>query len=115
MAERRFSECYAHFRSSRLFLLLLCVFLAFWFGCNLIPSLPHFDRPGFGVLNVILSVEASLSVALLMAAAERQDEVQRRQLAYMLHVIEATHDQMVGEDKSEATRETHGDVDSGSK
>ncbi|MGH7102907.1 MAG: DUF1003 domain-containing protein [Acetobacteraceae bacterium] len=104
---RRFADAYAQFRGSRLFLLILCAFLVFWFGCNLLPYLPHFDRPGFGVLNVILSAEASLSVALLMAAAARQDEVQRRELEYLLHLIEANHAVLVGCGAREGTHQAH--------
>ncbi|MGH8144314.1 MAG: DUF1003 domain-containing protein [Steroidobacteraceae bacterium] len=99
----RFAEGYANFRGSRLFLLILSAFLAIWFVVNLVPGLPHFDRPDFGVLNVILSAEASLSVALLMAAAERQDEIQRRELEYLLHLIEANHAVLVGCDLREGT------------
>ncbi|MGH7068172.1 MAG: DUF1003 domain-containing protein [Acetobacteraceae bacterium] len=96
MTERRFADGYARFRGSRLFLWILTGFLAFWFGCNLLPWLPHFDRPGYGVLNVILSAEASLSVALLIMAAERQDAIQQKQLEYLLHLIEANHAVLVG-------------------
>ncbi|MGH7077961.1 MAG: DUF1003 domain-containing protein [Acetobacteraceae bacterium] len=109
--EGRFADRYARFRGSRLFLLILTAFLAFWFACNLLPWLPHFDRPGFGVLNVILSAEASLSVALLMAAAERQDAVQRRELEYLLHLIEANHAVLVGCDLREGADHAHECVD----
>ncbi|MGH7056427.1 MAG: DUF1003 domain-containing protein [Acetobacteraceae bacterium] len=80
---------YARFRGSAWFVLFLCAFLSGWFALNLVPGLPHFDRPGYGVLNVILSSEASLSVALLIMATEKQDRVQRKQLEYMLHMMEA--------------------------
>ena len=82
---------YARFRGSAWFVLFLSAFLAGWFAINLLPWTPHFDRPGYGVLNVILSSEASLSVALLIMATDKQDAVQRRQLEYMLHIMEAIH------------------------
>ncbi len=106
-SRQRFAEGYAEFRGSRLFLWMLTAFLVFWFGCNLLPWLPHFDRPGYGVLNVILSAEASLSVALLMAAAERQDEIQRRQLEYLLHLMEANHAVLVGCGAREGAHAAH--------
>lgn len=98
MTDVRFAARYARFRGSLWFVLFLCVFLAGWFAVNLAPWTPHFDRPGYGVLNVILSSEASLSVALLIMASERQDEIQRRQLKYLLHLMEANHAVLMGHD-----------------
>lgn len=87
------ADLYARFRGSVAFVCLLSAFLAFWFGLEWID--PAFDR-GFGILNVILSSEASLSVALLIMATEKQDAIQKKQLEYTLHLIEAMHAQMVG-------------------
>lgn len=84
---------YARFRGSAWFVLFMCVFLAGWFVAEWID--PAFDR-GFGILNVILSSEASLSVALLIMANERQDALQRKQVEYLLHLIEANHAVLVG-------------------
>lgn len=83
------ASVYARYRGSPWFVLLLAVFLAFWFVAEWID--PSFDH-GFGVLNVILSSEASLSVALLIMATEKQDAIQRKQLEYMLHMMEALRD-----------------------
>lgn len=88
------ASVYARYRGSPWFVLLLAVFLAFWFVAEWID--PSFDH-GFGILNVILSGEASLSVALLIMATEKQDEVQRRQLKYMLTIMEATHAALVAQ------------------
>lgn len=106
MPDVRLAAAYARWRGSAWFVLFLCLFLTGWFAVNLIPGLPHFDRPGYGVLNVILSSEASLSVALLIMASERNDEIQRRQLKYLLDLMEANHAVLVGQRASHDARTT---------
>lgn len=59
------------------------------------PFLPHFDGPDFGRLNLFLSSEASLSVALLIMANEKQDAAQQKQSEYMLHIMEAIRDHLL--------------------
>lgn len=89
---RRISEVYARFRGSRKFLVALSLVIAFWVGWNLAPGVPHFDTPGFDRLNLFLSTEASLSVALLIMAGEKNDAMQRKQLLYMMHLLEGQRD-----------------------
>lgn len=76
---------YARFRGSRAFLIALAATIAIWIAWNLIPGLPHFDDPEFGRLNLALSTEASLSVALLIMAGDKQETAQREQLRYLQH------------------------------
>ena len=81
---------YARFRSSRGFLIALAVLVFGWIGWNEMPFVPHFDDGEFGRLNLFLSTEASLSVALLIMAGEKQEATQREQLRYIQHLMEAT-------------------------
>lgn len=83
-----FSESYAKFRGGRAFLIALCGVLVFWFTWNTLPFLPHFD-PNWSLLNVFLSVEASLSVALLIMANEKIEHERIQQDKYMLALLEA--------------------------
>lgn len=85
------ASLYARFRGSRSFLIALSVFIAFWVSWNLIqPWWPRFDAPGLDRLNLILSIEASLGLALLIMVNDRQEENQRKQLTYIQHMLEAT-------------------------
>jgi len=86
---------YAKFRGSVWFLIVLAAIVGFWIIWNLIPGLPHFDDPEFGRLNLALSTEASLSVALLIIAGDKQDRLQRQQLVYMQHLLEAMRDELL--------------------
>ncbi len=79
---------YAAFRCGKWFFLALAGIVAFWTIWNSCPFLPHFDDSEFGRLNLFLSVEASLSVALLLIANERQEAAQREQLAHLLSLVE---------------------------
>lgn len=85
---------YAKVRVGRLFLVLLCGFCAVWIIWNLLPWTPHFDDGVFGRLTMILSIEASIGTSVLMAANEKQDELQRQQLIFLLHLMEAVHAQL---------------------
>lgn len=85
---------YSKFRGSKFFLYLLCGVIAVWITSN---ELLHFDE-GYGRLNLALSSEASISVALLIMAQERQDALQRQQLRYIQHLLEATVELIEGND-----------------
>ena len=85
---------YAKVRVGKLFLILLCSFCAVWIIWNLLPWTPHFDDGAFGRLTLILSVEASIGTSVLMAANEKQDELQRQQLIFLLHLMEGVHAQL---------------------
>jgi hypothetical protein len=85
---------YAKVRVGRLFLIILCVFCGGWVAWNTAPWTPHFDDGGFSRLTLILSIEASIATSVLMAATEKQDELQRQQLIFLLHLMEAVHAQL---------------------
>jgi uncharacterized membrane protein len=85
--QTKIATFYRHFRTSRSFLAILVTFIGIWMSL-------HFTRgfdPDWGGLNLVLSIEASIGMALFMLVADRQDKFQQRQLRYMLHVIEAVH------------------------
>lgn len=76
---------YAKFRGSSWFLAILCIVCASWVFAHEAFGLD----PGWGLLNLFLSVEASLSVAVLIMAGERgriDDETHKK---YLLHLLEA--------------------------
>ncbi len=83
---------YAKLRTGKAFLVFLCCFCGGWVAWNLLPWFPHFDGSDFGRLTTILSLEASIATSVLMAAGEKQDELQRKQLLYILHLMEALHE-----------------------
>lgn len=80
-----FTDVYAKFRGSTGFLYFLCGSIA---GAALAHRFLGFD-PDWGITNLSLSMEASISVALLIMANEKQEAAQRRQLEYMLHLLES--------------------------
>jgi uncharacterized membrane protein len=81
-------EAYARFRGGRAFLIALAVIIAGWIGWTELPGVPHFDGQEFGRLNLFLSAEASLSVALLIMAGEKRERQQRAQLEHIEHLVE---------------------------
>jgi hypothetical protein len=91
---------YAKVRKGRAFFIGLSLFCGVWVLWNTIPGLPHFDQ-GFGELNLVLSIEASIASSVLLAANEKQDELQRRQLVLLLHLMEAVHAQLSKADPSQ--------------
>lgn len=84
-----FERAYRTFRSPRIFLRVLCIVCFTWIVWNLQPWFPHFDDEGFGRLNLLLSVEASIASAVLLAVQERQEQHNVQQLRYMLDMMEA--------------------------
>ena len=85
------SAAYKQFRGRRSFLICLSLFIAIWVSAHFLTG---FDD-GFGALNLILSAEASLSMAVFMALqaqvdgiATKADDFQRRQLEYLLELME---------------------------
>lgn len=84
----RLADRYAKFRGSKAFLVALCTLIFLWVALNLCPLFKWDD--GFGELNLILSSEASISVALLIMAQDKQDELQKKQMLYIQHLLEAT-------------------------
>jgi hypothetical protein len=81
--DRKVASAYAKFRSSRRFFALLGVVVLFWVGWNLVPGLPHFDSAEFGRLNLLLSMEASVTVGLVLLDGARQFADLMRELRYL--------------------------------
>lgn len=66
------------------FLVVLVLFVAAWITLHHLVGLD----PDWGLLNLILSIEASFSVALIIMADGKQEERDHKQLAYMQHLLE---------------------------
>ena len=81
-------QAYRTFRSPKFFLWVLCLFCGAWATWNLTPRLPHFDDSGFERLTLILSIEASIASAVMLAVQERQDHENARRDGYMQHMLE---------------------------
>lgn len=79
------ARSYARFRGTTRFLYLLVACLI---GIVLAHDLFGFD-PDWGITNLALSMEASVSVALLIMAEDKQDAARRKQLEYMLNIMNA--------------------------
>lgn len=86
---------YLKFRGTRTFLFTLCTFIAVWLLGHFLFKLDE----EFGDLNLILSIEASIGVALLMKhnakekeRAAKLEEERIKQLKYMIDLMEATKD-----------------------
>lgn len=84
---------YAKFRTGKLFFIGFTSFVGFWLCWNTLPFLPHFDS-GLSLLNVVLSVEASIATSMLLMAGEGQAALQAKQLEYQLHLMEAMYAQI---------------------
>ncbi|MDE1905086.1 MAG: DUF1003 domain-containing protein [Rhodospirillales bacterium] len=85
----KIGSSYSKFRTGKAFFISLSLFVAIWLIWNHTPGFPHFDGDN-SLLNVILSIEASIATSMILMASETQDEMQRKQLVYMLHILEAT-------------------------
>lgn len=78
---------YKRLRTSKTFFVSVSAFIGVWV---LLHFAAGFD-PDWGALNLILSAEASLSMALFMMISDRQDRFQHEQREHMLHLLEAVH------------------------
>lgn len=72
MGSLPFAEVYRRLRTGKSFLIILSVFIATWLGLDWVLD---FD-PDYTRINLILSTEASISVAMLLAAQEATDKLQ---------------------------------------
>lgn len=81
---------YARFRGSFAFVGVLALLMA---AALLLHWLFGFD-PDWGITNLSLSTEASISVALLIMDTAKQEALQRKQLQYMLTIMEALQVQL---------------------
>jgi hypothetical protein len=72
---------------ARYFLAVLALAISAALFCH---RLFGFD-PDWGVTNLALSIEASVAMSLFMMLADEQEAAQRKQLEYLLHLMEAQH------------------------
>ena len=84
----RLEERYARARGSKAFLVGLVAFICFWVTLHFAFGWDH----EWGALNTILSSEASIALAFFTMMADKQEAHQRKQLEYMLHLMEAVRD-----------------------
>ncbi len=110
-----FIERFVHARTSWGFIASLALWIGGWIAWQYVPGLPHFDMPPanekFGLLNFLLSIEATLSMPILWMGMERAAEKDRlateqrhnTEMSAMREVLAATRDLVarlseVGED-----------------
>jgi uncharacterized membrane protein len=79
-----FSQIYVKFRGSVWFLVILVVFCAAWMAIHWITK---FD-PDLGLLNIVLSFEASLSLAFFAMVSEFQYREQKKQTETIQQILE---------------------------
>lgn len=84
MASFNFARAYATFRGSKFFLFALVAFVGLWLTFHFIVG---FDSD-FGELNMMLSIEASVSLAFFTMLNDRQNEYQAKQMVYQQQVME---------------------------
>lgn len=95
------------FRGSKWFLIILISFVVCWMTLRAIFS--HFD-PDMGMINLILSVEASISFALFAMLGARFDEGMEEMVKRMEKKIDAVfqhvdeiHEEVVEDEQKENT------------
>lgn len=93
----KISTIYAKVRTGRAFFIFLAGGSAAWMAWNhFAPSNLRFDEPGFPLLTLLLSVEASLAASAIIVAGRdaeaKQEEdamLQQKQLQYLLDISKA--------------------------
>lgn len=78
-----FAVIYATFRGSKSFLVGLLVFIALWLSFHMALG---FDKD-FGMLNTILSTEASVSLAFFTMVSDAQAKAQQRQAQALSEMV----------------------------
>lgn len=84
------ADRYKHLRSSQAFLIGLAMFIATWLAAHWLAG---FD-PNLSEINLILSTEASLSMALLMMVQDKTDAVLRQLVEQTLASVERVEDEV---------------------
>ncbi|MGB9661352.1 MAG: DUF1003 domain-containing protein [Moorellaceae bacterium] len=79
----------ARFIGSWAFLITQTIFLAGWMFLNVTAYVKHWDPYPFILLNLFLSLQAAYTGPLLLIAANRQEEIDRRRVEKILHLTEA--------------------------
>jgi low affinity Fe/Cu permease len=85
MTDGRFAQLYAKARGSTAFLVGLCVFAAVWISLSAITG---FDSD-HGLINLILSLEASISLAFFALVGEKQYQATMEMLKKIDAVLES--------------------------
>jgi len=86
VAASRFASRYKRLRA-KYFFLLLTLGIAAALACHWLLGLD----PDFGLTNLALSIEAAVAMSLFMMLSDQQEAAQRKQLEYLLHLMEAQH------------------------
>ena len=93
---------YAAFRGSPAFIVCLLLLESGWMLSHV---LWNFDSD-WGMLNLFLSTEASITTALLIIDLRKAELMQTRHLKYMLHLLEAIcGPEVVAQEQGEAAQE----------
>lgn len=82
----RAAAAYKRLRA-KYFFVGLCTFIGTSVALHLLVG---YDAD-WGITNLVLSMEASVAVSMFMMISDRQEETQRKQAEYMLHLLEAQH------------------------
>ena|ERR1700679_3474786 len=85
MTEDNFAQFYAKARGSKTFLYGLMGFILAWLA---VSSITGFDTD-HGLINLILSAEASVSLAFFAMMGEKQDEQHRAQMEAIMGLLTA--------------------------
>lgn len=80
-----FARLYATFRGSKAFLSGLVTFVAMWMGIHFLTG---FDSD-WGMLNLFLSLEASISLAFFTMLSDKQDAHSNEQAADVRRIAES--------------------------
>lgn len=83
------AEVYGKFRGSKAFLVGLCSFIAIWMALHFL--VPIFD-PEMGFINLILSVESSVSLAFFSYLSSLQDEKMEKAIERIEAIVRGTQD-----------------------
>ncbi len=79
-----FATAYSKFRGSKMFFVALIAFVGFWLMFHFRYG---FDKD-FGELNMMLSIEASVSLAFFTMLGDAQASYQRQQAEYQKQMVE---------------------------
>lgn len=84
------ARAYSRLRTGKVFFIALAAFCGLWTAWNwLAPTTYRFDDPGFPLLTLILSIEASLAASAIIVAGEEAEVHQQEQLKYLMGIAQA--------------------------
>lgn len=85
MTDDNIARLYAKARGSKGFLYWLCLFIVTWLIVSTVTGFDH----DHGLINLILSAEASVSLAFFAMLSDKQDEQHREQVAMMFELLKS--------------------------